>query len=348
MNHHAVSRNPDRLAARLGTATVAAAAILGAAALLNGRRARQAERSDPPRGRFLKIDGIHLHYVDRGAGSPVILLHGNGAMVQDYDISGLIDRLAKRNRVIAFDRPGFGYTNRPRAQEWTPAAQARLIHRALMQLGVKTSVVIGHSWGTLVALALALDHPAAVRALVLVSGYYFPTLRADVAALSPLAAPILGDLLRYTITPWLGRALWRPVIRQLFAPAPVSLRFAAAFPRELSLRPSQIKALAADTALMVPSAAALAKRYRELVMPVVIIAGTGDRIVGFARHSLRLHAILPQSQLISVAGAGHMIHHTVPEQVIAAIDLAAACSSKEDRGELALGASGNAGCDRRR
>jgi pimeloyl-ACP methyl ester carboxylesterase len=118
-------------------------------------------------------------------------------------------------------------------------------------------------------------------------------------------------------------ALWRRIIRKLFAPAPVSPRFAAAFPRELSLRPLQLKASASDTAFMIPSAAALAKRYDELKMPVVLVAGRDDRIVDFARHSVRLKATLPQSELIAVTGAGHMVHYIAPEQVIAEVDLAA-------------------------
>ena len=178
----------------------------------------------------------------------------------------------------------------------------------------------------MVALSLALDHPSAVRALVLLSGYYFRTLRADVLAFSPMAAPILGNLLSYT-APLLGRALWWRVVRKLFAPAAVSPCFAAEFPSELSLRPSQLKASALETVLMTPSAAALAKRYRELKMPVIIIAGRGDRIVDFARQSKRLNAMLPQSQLISFAGAGHMVHHIVPAQVVEGIDLAAGPSA---------------------
>jgi len=82
--------------------------------------------------------------------------------------------------------------------------------------------------------------------LVLISGYYFPILRADVLASSATAAPVIGDLLSYTVAPILGRALKSRVFRKLFAPAAVPSRFQAEFPTELSLRPSQLKASAAD------------------------------------------------------------------------------------------------------
>ncbi|KFG67650.1 hypothetical protein JH26_21350 [Microvirga sp. BSC39] len=94
------------------------------------------------------------------------LIHGNGTMIQDFTVSGLVDRLATRYRVIVFDRPGYGYSSRPR-QLWTPRTHAKLFQNALGQLGVEQAVVLGHSWGTLVAVALALECPSLVRSLVL-------------------------------------------------------------------------------------------------------------------------------------------------------------------------------------
>jgi pimeloyl-ACP methyl ester carboxylesterase len=330
MNRNTASRTRGRLPQQLGVAALTAAAVLGTTALLVARRARQAERDNPPAGPFLDVDGVHLHYLDRGHGPPVVLLHGNATMVQDFEISGILDRLAQQYRVIAFDRPGFGHTNRPRSQAWTPAAQAELVQRAIIQLGVRQAIVVGHSWGTLVAVSLALDHPADVRSLVLLSGYYFPTLRADVLASTPTAAPVLGDLLSYTVIPLLGRALRSRVFRKLFAPAAVPQRFAAEFPRELALRPSQLKASASDTVLMTPSAAALAERYDELKMPVIVIAGKEDRVVDFARQSERLDEVLKESALIALENGGHMIHHTDPQKVVEAIDLAASRSGTGD------------------
>jgi pimeloyl-ACP methyl ester carboxylesterase len=75
---------------------------------------------------------------------------------------------------------------------------------ALVILGINRPIVLGHSWGAAVALALGLNHPDTVRGLVLLSGYYYPTLRADVVLSSLPAIPILGDILRYSISPLLA------------------------------------------------------------------------------------------------------------------------------------------------
>ena len=153
-------------------AIAAAVAALGIAALVNRSLAKKAERKNPPTGNFVTVKGVRLHYVDRGLGEPVVLLHGNGSMIQDFSSSGLIEMAAEKHRVIAFDRPGFGHSARPRGTIWTPAAQAELIHGALKQIGITRAKVLGHSWGASVAVALALEYPETVAGLILASGYY--------------------------------------------------------------------------------------------------------------------------------------------------------------------------------
>src|ERR1700722_3417205 len=190
----------------------AAAAVAGMA-LWNTFRARKVEREHPPGGRFVAVNGTRLHYIEKGGGRPVVFLHGNVVTAEDCGLSGLLDLASERQcHVVAFDRPGFGYSDRPRGAMWTPARQADLIPQAFARLGIERPVVVGHSFGTLVALALALDHPDAVSGLVLLSGYYRPTLRADVPLFSLPAIPAIGDLIRYTS----GRSsaprscLWQP------------------------------------------------------------------------------------------------------------------------------------------
>jgi pimeloyl-ACP methyl ester carboxylesterase len=238
---------PPRTAAVLaGTA-----AALAGLAVYNTLRTRQVEREHPPAGRFLDVDGVRLHYLERGEGPPVVLLHGNVVTAEDWALSGVLDRVAARgHRVIAFDRPGYGHSGRPRGRAWAATDQADLLLRALARLGVERPVVVGHSWGTLVALALALDHPAAVRGLVLVSGYYHPTLRADALLVAPAAVPVLGDLLGHTVSPLFGAATLPLLVKGMFAPLPVPERFERGFAGAMAVRPSQVRAEARDGAGM--------------------------------------------------------------------------------------------------
>jgi pimeloyl-ACP methyl ester carboxylesterase len=144
-----------------------------------------------------------------------------------------------------------------------------------------------------------------------------------VPLVAPGALPVLGDLLRYTISPLLGW-LQMPLLRRaMFSPARVPDRFEAEYSTGMALRPSQIRATSVDGALMIQGARALRDHYKDLTLPVAIIAGQGDKVV-FKRMSERLHACIPQSRLRIVEGAGHMVHHLDPHAVADAVEHVAA------------------------
>jgi pimeloyl-ACP methyl ester carboxylesterase len=302
---------------------IAVGGVMAAAAFVNWRLAKKAQRENPPQGRFVEIDGVRLHYVERGTGQPLVLLHGNGSMIQDFESAGLIDLAARNYRVIAFDRPGFGYSSRPRNVVWSPDAQADLFMQALVNLNVQHAIVLGHSWGTSVALALATRHPSIVQSLVLASGYYFPTARADVVAQSGPAIPGLGDIFAYTLSPILSRLMWPAMLRKLFGPRSVPQKFQG-FPKAMAVRPSQICASAVEAALMIPAVFHSSKSYNELTLPVIIVAGEDDRLIDINEQSARLHSEVKQSKMHRIAGTGHMVQQSATTDVMDAINEAAA------------------------
>ena len=314
------SRGPDSMtqshgAGRKVAGAVLAGAALAGAALLVRRAARQAERRHPPVGRFLRVDGVRVHYAEWGKGEPLVLLHGNGTMVHDWIVSGVAPALSERYRVIAIDRPGYGYTGRPRDRIWTPGAQADLVRGVLDHLGIEKPVVLGHSWGAIVALALGLDHPDRIRGLLLLSGYYFPTARPDVWAFAMPAIPVLGDIWRHTVGPLATRILAERVIGKSFEPYSVPTRFREGFPLGLALRPGQIRGSAEDSAIMVPAVAAMQHRYAALKVPTVVMSGDSDRVVTPERQSLRLHRTIPASQCTMLPGTGHMAQYFAHQQI---------------------------------
>ncbi|WP_246295018.1 alpha/beta fold hydrolase [Piscinibacter koreensis] len=269
---------------------------------------------------MLEVDGVRLHCVERGAGSPVVLLHGNTVSHRDFEASGLIDRLARHHRVIAFDRPGFGHSSRPRDRLWTPRAQGALFKAALAQMGVERPVVLGHSMGSMVAMAIGLDDPAGVRGLVLIGGYYYPSLRVDALLTAPAALPVLGDVMRYTVTALSARLLLERLVETMFMPNDVPAAFWDVLSREMLVRPVQIRANAEDAAFMIGQAKASSERHGELRVPVAIIAGTDDVVVDVEAHSVHLHEELQNSSLVVLPGAGHMVHYVAPEAVVAAVN----------------------------
>jgi len=316
-------RSTTRRAAGLHSGLLLAGIGLVASFFYVRAKTRQAAAEHPPRGRFVEVDGVRLHYIERGSGPTLVLLHGNGVLANDFENAGLLDKAAEHYHVIAFDRPGFGYSERPRSRVWTPQAQARLLHHALQEIGVDSAIVLGHSWGTLVALSMALEVPGFVRGLVLLSGYYYPSVRVDVPLVAWPAVPLLGDLMRYTVSPLVTRMLWRPLTKAVFSPQPVDARFHRT-PAWMLLRPAQLRASAAESALMIPAAKALAGRYAGLKVPAVVIAGTQDKLVDFGHNSERLCERLPQCELQLQPGVGHMTHYADPDKVLAAVESVAA------------------------
>jgi pimeloyl-ACP methyl ester carboxylesterase len=311
----------SRTRSPLSIAVLAAGASLAAAALYIQWSARRAERNNPPTGKFVTLNGIRLHYIDTGGPRPaVVLLHGNASMAKEWEISGIVGELAGRFRVLAFDRPGFGYSDRPRSHSWTPIAQADLLHAALRQLGIGEAIVFGHSWGTLVALELALRHSDFVKGLLLVGGFYLPDRRLDVALLSLAVLPVIGNLLSLTISPLVARALATKVIAKSFAPRPVSRRFLEEFPVDFAIRPAPLRAGAEDLAMIMSAAAALQGRYAAVRQPTIIIAGESDRIVDVSRQSVLLHDAIPNSELYLLPNDGHMVHHHAPLTILQAMD----------------------------
>jgi pimeloyl-ACP methyl ester carboxylesterase len=280
-----------------------------------------ARRRHPPLGKFIELEGVRLHYLERGPpnGPVLVMLHGNGTLLQDWILSGVVGAAAQKFRVICFDRPGFGHSSRPRTVIWSPDRQGQLLCKALSRIGITQAIVLGHSWGTLVALAMAARNDRLVRGLVLISGYYFPTWRVDVMIASAAAIPIVGDVLRYTVSPissWLALPLFA---KKVFAPTSVPDIVKQEYPKLLLIRPEQLRAVAEDSAFMVPAAAALSLAYKRVRCPTAIVAGQEDQIVK-SEQAEHLKRVLPDAAITSVPESGHMLHYFVSKEIAQTAD----------------------------
>ena len=124
----------------IATIVVAVIVLMALTAVANFILAQRAERLNPPKGRVINAQGVRLHYLEQGRSGPaLVLLHGNGSMIEDFVSSGLIEGAARKYRVIAFDCPGFGHSDRPRNKVWTPENQAQAIRAALAEIGISDS-----------------------------------------------------------------------------------------------------------------------------------------------------------------------------------------------------------------
>ncbi len=301
----------------LALATIATMTVAGLA-LYTTVETRRAEAAFPASGRFISVAGISLRYREAGRGVAVVLLHGNPGFLEDFapdDSAGAFASLAREFRVVAVDRPGHGYSGRPSAAGTTPLEQARLLHLALLQLGITTPVLVGHSWGGGLALVYSLEYPNEVRGMVLIgTRAYRDTGRADpVYALNRIGG--VGTLLRHSVMLPIGRRLVDHRLAAAYAPgAPHPDHVARA--RALWLRPTQIAATVWDTKHLQDALGDASRRYGEISAPVSILLGDHDRGIDESR---RLARELRRDELIVVASAGHELQFTHPELVVDAV-----------------------------
>ncbi|MEO1687770.1 MAG: alpha/beta fold hydrolase [Pseudomonadota bacterium] len=307
----------------LAGAAGALAAGAGALALGDRRLTSQVEARHPPRGAFVTAEGLRLHHVSLGPedGETVILLHGATGNLNDMTFD-LAPRLASAGRrVIAFDRPGLGWSQRPPAAQdpWRPATQARILRAAARALGVRRAVVLGHSWGAGVALAWALLAPEEVSGVVVLGGACMPWDDGEDGLLTPVIASrpaaVLGAAWLRHVSLADGGA---SAAARIFRPQDPPEGYLDHLQGELLLRPSSLQANTEDIQKLDRALADQARAYAGLVPPVRILHGLADTITSPAIHSQGLAAVAPRATLSLLPGIGHMLHHAVPETAAAA------------------------------
>lgn len=279
----------------------------------------------PPTGRFVEVAGGRLHYIEAGppdgtAQGTVVLLHGASSNAADSMLA-LGDTLAKRYRVIAFDRPGHGWSDRiAGAEAASPAKQAALLAEALRAMHVESATVVGHSWSGAVVPNLALDHTDVTRAVMILSGVTHPWPGGKISWYYAPATSWIGWLFTRTITTPVGALLMGTMTRAVFAPQvpPPGYTDAARIP--VVLRPAVFQANAEDVAGLYAAVAAQSPRYKSIRVPAVVIGGDADHIVWTDLHARSFAREVPGAKLIVLPGIGHMPHHVAKDLVLAEID----------------------------
>lgn len=271
--------------------------------------------------KFITVEGASLHFVIKGTGRPVVLIHGNPGSCQDW--TRLYSRLASRFCVFAFDRPGHGHSERPSQNgNVTAEVQARLLNSALAQLGVERPILVGHSWGGALALIYALSYPDDVSGLVLLAPAVYES-DDGVSFLSKMPAwPVIGDLLNSIFTPLLSAWLVRTDLAKAFSPDKVPGSYLRHTLAEWT-SPRKVKWYSIDDALLNASLAKFSPRYPELRIPVSLLTGDSDLIVPANENAIRLAEALPHAKLQIFERVGHQIAFVRPEAVVAAVEMVA-------------------------
>lgn len=263
-----------------------------------------------PDSQFIEINGLEVHVKTTGEGERVfVLLHGFGASL--YSWQAVTGPLSEFGRVIAYDRPAFGLTERPLTWEgenpYGPDAQVDLVIGLLDHFGVQQAILVGNSAGGTIAMQAALAYPERVQALILV----------DPAVYNGGGAP--GWIRPLLKTPQLRR-LGPLIARQIKTRGPELLELAWNDPTRLTPemialyeKPLQVdnwdKALWELT--LASQASNLEERLAEFTLPILLVTGDNDRIVPTA-DTVRLASKLPGARFEMILRAGHVPHEEQP------------------------------------
>ncbi|MFM2391975.1 MAG: hypothetical protein RLZZ437_3530 [Pseudomonadota bacterium] len=310
---------------RSALSLTALAALVGGVVTVDRRasaRERQAEAAFPPIGQILQVNGLRVHAYVAGTGPDLVLIHGASGNLRDFTFS-LIPQLTNRYRLIAFDRPGLGWSDPLPSGADSPAEQAAHLRLAAAQLGAPNPMVLGHSYGGAVALGWALDAPQ-TPALILIAAASMPW-EGSIWFMHNVLGNALGAR---TVVPlvsaFAGMGTVEASVRGIFAPQSAPDGYLDYIGAPLTMRRASLHANSAQVAELKPHIITQSARYAKLTLPVELVHGDTDTIVPLNVHSLPLSKVLPNPALTILPGVGHGLHQTHQPDVIAAIDRAAA------------------------
>lgn len=274
---------------------------------------RRAERAVPPRGAFTRISTGRLHYLDVGKGPVIFLIHGLGGQMGNFDC-GLIDNLAKDHRVIAIDRPGMGWSERPLTAPCSPADTAALMFEIMDKLEVTAPLVVGHSLGGAIALNMAVQRPERMRGLALLAPLTLPAGRpAEIFDGLRMNSDLVRWLVSWTFAAPAAMRQSAAVLEQLYSPEEMPPNAPVQGGALLTLRPSHFYHTSRDYMSSGEGLEELSRKYADLTVPVRLLYGTGDRILDPQIHGAKLVGRHPQIGLKLIEG-GHMLPLTQPQR----------------------------------
>lgn len=268
--------------------------------------ARKIDAALPAQGEWVEVKGGRIHYVEMGPpdAPPIVMIHGILAQLRHFSYA-LAGRMAKDHRVILIDRPGWGHSTISGKRPGI-GAQADMIAEALGRLGIEKPLLVGHSMGGAVSLALALRHPEVPRGLALIAPYTQPVDNVVDTFRSLLVPARLAPMIAWTLSIPIGIKTGAKKAAQAFSPDPVPADFGVKGGGLLALKPASFQSGVFEISVANAEMQAQAPRYGELQLPVAILYGHGDYLLEPALHGRKTAAAIPNAKLTEIEG-GHML-----------------------------------------
>jgi len=303
---------------------VLVAAILSGLVIFTAVTARRVEQALPPRGQFIEVSGARIHYLDKGTGPPIVIVHGLGGQMGNFTYA-LLERLTDEFRVILLDRPGSGYSRRAPGATGRLTEQASIVAEFIRKLDLQRPLLVGHSLGGAIALGVALDHPEVVKGLALVAPLtHMPKHVPPPFRALDIKSNFLRWLVAWTVATPIGIRRGKAILDAIFSPDIAPADFPIRGGGILGLRPRSFYNTSLEMRAL--DLWAMTGRYASLRVPVRILYGTSDQVLSPQLNGEALKAKTPMASLELVAG-GHMLPISAPDWTAKFIKAAARSES---------------------
>jgi pimeloyl-ACP methyl ester carboxylesterase len=273
-----------------------------------------AEKNVPIKGQVLDIAGFNLHgYIEGNGSQDIVFIHGSLSNLRDWVFAAR--SISKRdNRFIYIDRPGFGYSERDNS-EWDAERQADQARAYVKKFNAKNLILVGHSWGALVAMSWAAKYPEEVKGVISISGVNMPFSGVSKIANDTGLFSLAYELYFTNVARKVDSGSIEKFAGRMFKPQDIPKAYLAYLGSDLSRRLSTIKANKSDVSV---TSEALDKNfafYDHMEMPIEIIHGEKDFLLPIKSQAVAFHEVIPNSRLHMLPTVGHMAHHFASKEI---------------------------------
>ena len=282
-------------------------------------KAEIAQKSHPPLGDIVNIDGKIAHVMIMGTGEDLVLIHGSSGNIRDFTLS-IAPSLAKDFRVIMIDRPGLGYSKSFNKSGETLKEQAIFLYQVAKTFGANKPIVLGHSLGGAVALAWAVYLPNNISGLLPLSAVSNRWPGGTSAFYNINKNFILNKFSVPIISAFAPKRKIESDVKEVFNPQEVPSNFLKEFGVELTLRPKTIVANAKHRNQLKEQIIHQSEFYSNISVPTIIMHGIEDGLVPISVHAIPLAKQIPNSKFIKFSGIGHMPHHFRQNDIVYALN----------------------------
>ena len=269
----------------------------------------------PFESRWFASSKGRMHYIDEGAGAPLLLCHGNPTWSFLY--RHIVHALRDRFRCVAIDYLGFGLSDRPEGYGYTVEEHAGVVGELVDDLALEGFVVMGQDWGGPIGTTVAVDRADRIRGLVLGNTWFWPTESLSMKAFSRVmsSGPLQRMILERNL--FVERLMPAAMVRKLTPeemdhyrkaqPSPEARRGVAEMPRQILAGRPLLERLARQ----VP------ERLGD--KPALLVWGMKD--LGFRPKSFlpRVRSTFADHDVVELPRAKHYIQEDAPDQIAAAI-----------------------------